>query len=214
MPPRKKPASPRRGPRITRVYTRTGDDGATGLTGGQRVAKDSTRIDAFGTVDELGAALGAARVALESDCDRFDSPADAGKLARHLEYIQNLLFVLGGDLATRVADRHPQMPVAAEEHVAYLERLCDAMNADLAPLKDFILAGGSRTAVALHQARTVCRRAERIVCRLAREEPIGPHAAILLNRLSDALFVLARWTNLKMGLAEPIWDRSPAEPPM
>jgi cob(I)alamin adenosyltransferase len=206
--------SPRQTPRITRVTTRTGDDGLTGLVGGQRVPKDSPRIAAYGTVDELGAVLGLARVSLAAEAHDFAQPPDADKLARHLEYLQNQLFTLGGDLATRLEDRHPAMPVIAEGHIDWLERVGLAFNADLPPLKDFILAGASATAAALHVARAVCRRAERETLRLGREEPIGPHVLVYLNRLSDTLFILARWTNARLGRAESTWRRDLEEPPL
>lgn len=206
--------SERKGLRITRVYTKTGDKGETGLVGGQRVPKDHPRIEAYGTVDELAAALGVARVELEGERARFRDAADAETLAAHMRYIQNQLFTLGGDLATRLEDRHPMMPILNGSPIEYLERLCDGFNGSLPPLKDFILAGGSRTATALHVARTVCRRAERVLARLAREEDIGEHSAIYVNRLSDALFVLARWANARMGVEEYLWDRTLDEPPI
>lgn len=207
-------SSPRTGPRITKVYTKTGDSGETGLVGGQRVAKNHPRIEAYGTVDELSAALGTARVELESERGRFPDSADAEKLAAHLKFIQNQLFTLGGDLATRLEDRHPMMPVMRGEEIAYLERLCDAFNADLPPLADFILPGGSRTSAALHVARTVCRRGERVLIHLALTEDIGEPPLVYLNRLSDALFVLARWANERMGIEEFTWKRDFVEPEM
>jgi len=204
----------RKGARITRVYTKTGDDGTTGLVGGQRVRKDSARIESYGTVDELSAALGIARLELESESQVFGDPRDAGLLGDHLRHIQNQLFTLGGDLATRIPDRHPMMPVVTVDLVNYLERVCDAFNGSLAPLTDFILPGGSRTSAALHAARTICRRAERAVLSLAAEEDTGPHALVYLNRLSDALFVLARWANARMNVPEFTWDRKLEEPAM
>jgi len=180
--------------------------------GGQRVAKDHPRIEAYGTVDELSSALGTARVELADEMNRFGEAADGAKLAAHLKFIQNQLFTLGGDLATRLEDRHPMMPVLTQAEIDYLERLCDALNADLAPLTDFILPGGSRTAAALHVARTVCRRGERVLLDLARTEDIGEPPLVYLNRLSDALFVLARWANARMGIDEFTWARDFAEP--
>lgn len=202
----------RKGFRITRVYTKTGDGGQTGLVGGQRVAKNHPRIDAYGTVDELAAAIGMCRLELEAERARFDAPSSADKLAAHLKYVQNQLFTLGGDLATRIEDRHPQMPVTTAKEIEYLERVCDAFNEELPPLKDFILAGGSRTSGALHVARTICRRGERVVQTLGEIEPIGDAPLVYLNRLSDALFILARWANFRMGAAEFTWDRGMAEP--
>ena len=207
-------SSERRGLRITRVYTKTGDDGETGLVGGQRVAKNHPRIEAYGNVDELSSALGHARMELEGEEARFSSVEDARLLADHLQYIQNQLFTLGGDLATRPEDRHPSMPVIGASCIDYLERVCDRFNGDLEPLRDFILPGGTRTAASLHVARTVCRRAERGVAALGLEEELGAFVAIYLNRLSDALFVLARWANARMGVAEFTWARSLPEPPL
>lgn len=208
------PPREREGNRITRVYTRSGDRGLTGLVGGQRVSKDSVRIEAYGTVDELSALLGLARLEAERETCRFTEPTDAETLASHLEFIQNQLFTLGGDLATRVEDRHPLMPVITEEHVGYLERLCDAFNGQLPPLKDFVLAGGTRTGATLQHARTVCRRAERCVVALSHVEETGDAAQSYINRLSDVLFVLARWANQRMEAGEAIWRRDLPEPPM
>lgn len=205
---------PREGFRITKVYTKTGDRGETGLVGGQRVAKYNLRIESYGTVDELTSTLGVARLENKADAPRYKNPADVELLEWHLDYIQHQLFVLGGDLATRVEDRHPLMPVIKAEHIDYMERLIDAFNLDLPPLKDFILPGGSRTAAQLHISRTVARRAERLICHLAADEEIDDHALVYLNRLSDALFVLARWVNLKMDVRESIWNRKLIEPPL
>jgi len=193
--------------RITRVYTKTGDDGSTGLVGGQRVAKDDPRIEAYGTSDELMSFLGLARLELAAERDTFADPADSARLDTLLEFLANKLFTLGADLATRVPDRHPMMAVITPEDIAWLERVCDSYNENLPPLKDFILPGGSRTAASLHIARTVARRAERAVQTLSRGEDPGPHPSVFLNRLSDALFVLARWANHRMGVPEVIWRR-------
>lgn len=206
------PEEPRRGPRITRVYTKIGDKGTTGLVGGQTVAKDNPRIEAYGSVDELSATLGLARQALERDAPRFPDPADAELLGAHLRYLQNQLFTLGGDLATRIADRHPAMPVITQADIDYLESVCDAFNASLPPLMDFVLPGGTDIGAALHLARTVCRRAERRITTLAAAEDIGPFAAIHLNRLADALFVFSRWANARIGVDEPTWQRNPPRP--
>jgi cob(I)alamin adenosyltransferase len=196
--------------RITRVTTRTGDDGTTGLVGGSRVPKDHLRIAAYGTIDELSAFLGLAR--LEWDGEGSTLGAQGKVLTDHLRYLQNQLFVAGGDLATPWDQRHPQMKVVTAEEIAYLEELGERLNKDLPPLKDFILAGGSRTAAHLHVARTIARRAERHVITLARQEDIGPHVAVYLNRLSDTLFILARWANHVLGIADVTWDKVPAKP--
>jgi cob(I)alamin adenosyltransferase len=198
--------------RITRVYTRSGDDGSTGLVGGQRVPKTNPRIQAYGTTDELASFIGWARQELASEKERFADQAHAAMLDQLLEYFGNKLFTLGGDLATRLEDRHPMMPVIVDADIAWLEQVCDQYNEPLAPLKDFILPGGSRTAAALHVARTVARRAEREVLHLAAIEETGGLPARYLNRLSDALFVVARWVNFKMSVPEVIWRRDLPEP--
>ena len=183
-------------PRITKVYTRTGDDGTTGLGGGQRVGKDSARIVAYGTVDELNAMIGVALVAeLE--------PRTAAELTR----IQNELFHLGSDLCVLEEDKG-EMPVPAIEahHVAALEATMDELSAELEPLQNFVLPGGSTGAAQLHMARTVCRRAERFLVSLAADEPVGAFTVRYLNRLSDALFVMARYENVKKGVADVLWD--------
>jgi cob(I)alamin adenosyltransferase len=183
-------------PRITRVYTRTGDDGTTGLGGGQRVPKDSARIEAYGTVDELASTIGLA-VALGLE------PGLAATLAR----VQNDLFNLGSDLCILETDK-ARMPVPGVEarHVDALEELMDELSNELEPLANFILPGGAPGAAQLHVARTVCRRAERLAIGLAREEAVGPFVVRYLNRLSDALFVMARYENLKRGVPDVLWD--------
>src|SRR6185295_8660598 len=183
-------------PRITRVYTRTGDDGTTALGGGQRLPKDSPRISAYGTVDELSSAIG---VAIAAGLD----PDLAAELAR----VQNELFHLGSDLCILEEDkaRFP-VPVIEERHVAALEALMDRLTEELGPLQNFILPGGAPGAAHLHVARTVCRRAERDLVALAREEPVGPWTVRYVNRLSDALFVLARAENHRRGVADVLWD--------
>ncbi len=239
-PARKKPtprraASPsRRGLRITRVYTRTGDQGRTRLVGGREVSKADARLEAYGTVDELSVWIAEARERLASlpapPADRSTvppaevslppSPSAEGSdlLGAQLRYLQNLLFTLGGDLATRLADRWPGMPVITPDDVAYLEKLIDGYNAALPPLKDFVVPGGGGAALALHHGRVVCRRAERAVARLSEIEPVGPSVLPFLNRFSDLLFVWARWVGRAKtgqagaGPAEPIWDRAMKPP--
>ncbi len=183
-------------PRLTRIYTRKGDDGTTALGGGQRVPKDSPRVNAYGTVDELNAAVG---VALAHGL----SP----RLMDVLPTIQNELFNLGSDLAFVEDDktRHP-LPQIEERHIEKLEQLIDEINEAVGPLDNFILPGGSIGAAQLHLARTIGRRAERAVTALSREEAIGPHVSAYLNRLSDALFVMARYENKQRGIAEPLWN--------
>jgi cob(I)alamin adenosyltransferase len=183
-------------PKITKVYTRTGDEGTTGLGGGQRVPKDSPRIEAYGTVDELNSAVGAA-VAAGLD------PSIAAALAR----IQNELFHLGSDLCVLEQDKaKTPVPRIEARNVEELERWMDEMSRELAPLANFVLPGGAPGAALLHLARTVCRRAERRALALSRREPIGAHVIPYLNRLSDALFVAARYENLRKGRADVLWD--------
>ena len=183
-------------PRITRVYTRTGDDGTTGLGGGQRVAKDAPRIEAYGTVDELSSALGSALAA-----------GLVAPLPTALTRIQNELFNLGSDLCILEEDKTSRpVPVIEPRHVDALEELMDELSAELPPLENFVLPGGSPGAAQLHVARTVCRRAERLAVTLARHEVVGPHVVRYLNRLSDLLFVMARWENRRRGLPDVLWD--------
>ena len=182
-------------PRITKVYTRTGDDGKTGLGGGQRVEKDSPRIEAYGTVDELNSQIG---VALASGVCQ--------PLAEALGSIQNDLFHLGSDLCTLEPDKQRRpVPRIEERHVAALERVIDRLSEELPPLENFVLPGGCPGAAQLHMARTVCRRAERAVLRLMREEDVGDQPLAYLNRLSDLLFVMARDENRRRRRVERRW---------
>jgi cob(I)alamin adenosyltransferase len=183
-------------PRITKVTTRTGDRGETGLGSGRRVPKDAPRIEAYGTVDELSSTIG---VAISAGLD--------DQLAARLRAVQNELFHLGADLCIPEEDkaRHPGPRIEAS-HVEALEAFQDELAADLAPLKNFVLPGGAPGAAQLHVARTVCRRAERLVVALARDEAVGPEVVRYLNRLSDVLFTMARWENKQKGVAEPLWD--------
>ncbi len=174
--------------RITKVYTRTGDQGETSLIGGRRVRKDSPRVEAYGEVDELNSLLGLVRAHLK------DSPVN-----RLLAEIQNELFTVGADLASPLEIKAPRIE---PEHVARLERAIDEWNQTLPPLREFVLPGGSVPGALLHLARTVARRAERRVVRLATEEPINEHVLVYLNRLSDLLFVLARVINREAHAAE------------
>lgn len=183
-------------PRITRVYTRSGDDGTTALGTHQRVAKDAARIEAYGDVDELNSVIG---TALASGIDE--------RLAGALTTIQNELFHLGSDLCVPEADKK-EMPVPQIEprHVQALETLMDELSKDLAPLENFVLPGGSLAAAHLHTARCVCRRAERRVVTLSHEESVGAETIRYLNRLSDALFVMARFENVRKGCPDVVWD--------
>jgi cob(I)alamin adenosyltransferase len=183
-------------PRITKVYTRTGDDGTTALGAGRRVAKDSARVEAYGTVDELNSFLG---VAIASGLD--------GTLVETLGAIQNDLFHLGSDLCVTEEDKAARpVPRIEARHVAALERWIDRLSEDLPALENFVLPGGSAGAAQLHVARAVCRRAERLVVALSRSEAIGDHVIVYLNRLSDALFVMARWENHRKGVPDVLWN--------
>jgi cob(I)alamin adenosyltransferase len=188
--------------RITRVYTRTGDQGDTRLVGGTRVPKDALRIEAYGTVDELNSIVGLARAF------NLDGPAGAARdyLEGILRRIQNELFDLGGELATPAAAAGEGQLRVGADHVTALERIMDECQKDLAPLNSFVLPGGGKVSAFLHQCRTVCRRAERIVLRLSREEMIGPWPLRYLNRLSDLFFVLSRWIGKHSGEAEHLWE--------
>lgn len=185
--------------RLNRIYTRTGDDGTTGLVGGDRVGKDDPRIEAYGTVDELNAALGALHPLLTGRGDAFE------RLLRNLVGVQQLLFDLGASLATRPEHRWDGMPAASADHVAWFERDIDRMNESLPPLQSFVLPGGGAATAQLHVARTVCRRAEREVLRLSRLEPVEPLILKVLNRLSDWLFVAGRWAAAQAGEPELLW---------
>lgn len=194
--------------RINKVYTRAGDGGSTRLVGGQEVDKDGARIESYGNVDELNAVLGlvieANRPAME---DANPTLAEAARLLHAiLRRVQNELFNLGSDLATRIEDRWPGQPLIEARHVTALEKEIDAANAGLGELRSFVLPGGGAVSAYLHLARTVCRRAERGCVRLRREEPLGEQVVPYLNRLSDALFVFGRWAAHVRGEAEPLWE--------
>lgn len=194
----------RRGLRITRVYTRTGDAGKTRLAGGQQVWKDDLRVEAYGTVDELNAAIGVVR-AFHAGASRRG--ASAARLDGELQWIQNKLFDLGGILATAPGQAFPNMPRVTEQDVMRLEKLIDRCQKDLPPLKEFILPGGGIIPSLLHQARTVCRRAERVCVQLSRQDEVDALLLAFLNRLSDALFVLARWVGKLDRQPELLWKR-------
>jgi cob(I)alamin adenosyltransferase len=190
--------------RITRVYTRRGDQGDTDLVGGPRVPKDSPRIEAYGTVDELNAAIGVVRAVNAAESKR--APA-CGELDGVLRRLQNELFDLGGELATPASEYREGMFKVGAAEVEALERLMDRCQKDLQPLKSFVLPGGGRVSAFLHVARTVCRRAERDVLRLMRHENIGEFPLAYLNRLSDLLFVLSRWIGHHLKEREFLWER-------
>jgi len=188
---------------INRVYTRRGDKGDTALAGGQRVPKDGPRIEAYGTVDELNAFLGVARAAMD---ELAAAQPRLAELAAILLRVQHELFNLGSILATLPEDVHPRQARVTDAEVAQLEKEMDRMNEELPPLASFVLPGGSRLNAELHVCRTVCRRAERAVVRLARVETVPPEAVRFLNRLGDALFVWSRWASLAAGAAETLWQ--------
>ena len=188
---------------INRVYTRRGDSGETGLAGGQRVAKDGARIEAYGTVDELNTFVGAARALAEEITDRNGR---VWPLVPILLRVQHELFNLGSILATLPEDVHPHQARITGADVERLEREMDDTNADLQPLRSFVLPGSGRLNAALHVCRTVCRRAERACVSLARLESVPPEAIRYLNRLSDAFFVWSRWASHLCDEEETLWD--------
>jgi cob(I)alamin adenosyltransferase len=184
------------GNRLSKIYTKTGDDGTTGLGDGTRVAKDSARVAAYGTIDELNSAIG---VVLAHDV--------ADEVRETLTQVQHDLFDLGGELCI------PGMAMIHEADVERLETTLDGFNADLPALKDFILPGGGMAAACTHVARTVCRRAEREVVTLSRNENVRPEAVRYLNRLSDLLFVLARVLARASGHGEVLWQHERRKKP-
>jgi cob(I)alamin adenosyltransferase len=178
--------------RLTRIYTKSGDKGTTALGTGKRVPKHDQRVEAYGTVDETNAAIGIARLHTSGDAD--------AALAR----IQNDLFDLGADLCAPEGDGSKERLRIIDAQVERLEQEIDAMNEELAPLNSFVLPGGSAASAYLHLARTIARRAERDMTRLAEQEPVNPAAIRYINRLSDHLFVLARYENDK-GAKDVLW---------
>jgi cob(I)alamin adenosyltransferase len=188
---------------LNRIYTRMGDGGQTRLVGGQTVAKDDLRIESYGTVDELNALLGKARVTAEELGSKQHS---VSSLARKLKRIQHELFNLGSVLATLPEDLHPKQARVTAAEIEQLEREIDEANEAIPTLRSFVLPGASRLDAELHIARTVCRRAERLLVHLSREQKVAPEAVRYLNRLSDALFVWSRWANHELGIAETLWE--------
>jgi cob(I)alamin adenosyltransferase len=190
--------------RITRVYTRTGDRGETGLVGGKRVPKDSPRIEAYGTIDELNSIVGLARVFNEEKITQNEAHR---KLDLVLRQIQDELFDLGSELATPADFFKEGMYRVGEREVKKIEQLIDECQKELTPLKSFILPGGGRIGAYLHQCRTVSRRAEREILRLSRIEELGEWPVKYVNRLSDLFFVLSRWIAKRTGDKEYLWQR-------
>lgn len=196
--------------RITRVYTRTGDRGETGLVGGKRVPKDSARIEAYGTIDELNSIVGLARVFNEEQITHNEAHRQLDLILRQ---IQEELFDLGSELATPAEFFKEGMYRVGEREVKKIEQLIDDCQKELTPLKSFILPGGGRVGAYLHQCRTVCRRAEREILRLSRVEELGEWPVKYVNRLSDLFFVLSRWIAKRTGDKEYLWQRGLKEGP-
>jgi cob(I)alamin adenosyltransferase len=189
--------------RIYKVYTKTGDQGETGLVGGERVAKDSPRIESYGTVDELQAVLGMLRAAL-AESDREPEVCQAVLQAVHR--VQQDLFDLGSTLATPVKYLDRVKNPITEERIVWLETTMDAWNESLTPLRSFVLSGGGRFSALSHVARTVCRRCERVILGLSRQEEVPGEVLRYINRLSDFLFVLGRHLAQAFGEEEPLWE--------
>ena len=183
---------------MSKIYTRHGDDGSTGLFGGPRVRKDDLRVRAYGEVDELNSALGVARCSLGDERVK--------DLAAFVDRLQSDLFTLGAELATPDPDHAPKgIPRVGAADVTALEQEIDRLTAELPPMRFFILPAGSPGAAALHLCRTICRRAERTAVELAKQGPVSTPALAWLNRLSDLLFTMARAANLRVGGAEVPW---------
>lgn len=191
--------------RITKIYTRTGDKGTTRLAGGQEVHKDHIRLEAYGTIDELNSIIGVTRAFIK---DLLKKVKQAKRIDEELQQIQNKLFDIGGILATAKGQHLKNMPKIKDADIRHLEHLMDDFQKELKPLKEFILPGGGKIASFLHQARTVCRRAERVCVRLDRTEKVPTEILKYLNRLSDAFFVLARWVSMAQKESELLWNRS------
>jgi cob(I)alamin adenosyltransferase len=181
-----------------KIYTKAGDDGSTGLIGGRRVSKSDARIECVGTVDELNAVVGWVAASAE------DLPGD---LAGKLRCVQNELFVIGAQLACPDDQPPAHLPSLEESSTGRLEMEMDAATEDLEPLRNFILPGGSEASARLHMARAVCRRAERVVVTFSHDRPVSPNVLAYLNRLSDWLFVLARWANFRSGVEDAKWEK-------
>lgn len=194
--------------RISKVYTKTGDGGRTRLAGGQEIEKDAIRVEAYGTVDELNALIGLTRAFNKEQAGIGETSL---QLEESMKWVQNKLFDIGGLLATSPGQTFKNMPEVTTRDVERLERWIDRCQEDLEPLKEFLLPGGGKVSGFLHQARTVCRRAERVCVYLSHGETINPQIVPFLNRLSDALFVFARWIAHHQGEPEFLWDRSESE---
>lgn len=194
--------------KITKVYTRTGDAGQTGLVGGKRLPKDHPRIEAYGSVDELNSVIGLALSFLA----KKEASKRREKLGLILEAIQQKLFDTGSELATLPGDEYEGQITLQAENVEWLEEIIDAMNEELQPLKSFILPGGTSLNAFLHQARTVCRRAERDILKLNQIDLVNPEIIKYINRLSDFLFVAGRWVTETLGETETLWQPGKSSP--
>ena len=192
---------------LNRIYTKRGDAGQTSLVGGQRVSKSVSRIECYGTVDELNAFVGAACVTAE---ESLPEAPELDSLVSILRRVQHELFNLGSILATLPADVHPMQPRVTVADIEQLEAEIDEMNDVLRELRSFVLPGGSRLNAELHICRTVCRRAERNAVELAKTEEVPAEAIGYLNRLSDAFFIWSRWASHIMGLPEILWEPNKA----
>lgn len=188
--------------KITTVYTRKGDKGETSLVGGRRIAKTDLRLESYGTLDELNSIVGICRsMALE-----YETEKEWNRFCLILQMIQQKLFDLGSELATHEEDAYEGQITTGEKDVKWLERVIDFLNSRLEPLNSFLLPGGDLLNAHLHQARTVCRRAERQIIRLAETDSLNKQVLSFINRLSDLLFVLSRWVCQKKEVAETFWQ--------
>jgi cob(I)alamin adenosyltransferase len=188
---------------LSKIYTKAGDRGHTHLVGGQKVPKDSLRIEAYGDIDELNSIIGLVR---RANLDEPGPDTARTHIDQILERVQNELFNLGSLLATLPEDLTPQQPRVEERHIERLEHEIDAMNEHLPPLRSFTLPGGGQVSSWLHLARTVCRRSERRLVTLMTAEPATDAVAVkYVNRLSDMLYVMGRWNVRERGESEPLW---------
>ena len=194
---------------IDPIYTRRGDQGETSLAGGQRVAKDNARIEAYGVIDELNAFVGSARALAEETTDRNGR---VWPLVPFLLRVQHELFNIGCILATRPEEVHPSQARVTLADVTRIEHEIDRINRDLPARRCFVLSGSGCLNGVLHQCRTICRRTERVTVSLARQEPVPPEAVQYLNRLADALFVWSRWVSHVCSESESLWDPDHSAP--
>ncbi len=191
-------------PRFTKIYTRTGDKGQTGLVGGKRVPKDDLRVECYGTVDELNSCIGVVRSFAR------DLPP-AAPLRKEIDFvlekIQQELFAVAGNLATPEEGQAGKIHIIDQDHICFWEKTMDVWMSQLPPAGGFVLPGGNKICAFLHLARTICRRAERLCVRLERQAKIHDSVVPYLNRLGDTLFVLARWAAFQSNESEPVWKR-------